>query len=58
MLSVGKLQAVKKNCQTKIGFLTQTFKLKAEIDMHKNIDLFVVTIIYKNFNKKLINYKK
>jgi hypothetical protein len=58
MLSVGKLRALKKIVKTKIGFITQTFKLKTEIDMHKTIDLFIVTMFYKNFTKKLINYKK
>jgi hypothetical protein len=49
MLSVGKLRALKKNLQTKIWFITQTFKLKTKIDMHKTIDLFIVTMVYKNF---------
>jgi hypothetical protein len=52
VLLVAKLRAVKKYCQTKIGFLTQTFKLKTKIDIYKTIDLFIVTMFLKSFYKK------
>ena len=58
LLSAGNFEQLKKCLHTKIGFLTQTFKLKTEIDMYKTIDLFIVTMFYKNFNKKVLNFKR
>jgi hypothetical protein len=49
---------VKKIVKTKIGFITQTFKLKTKIDMQKTIDLFIVTMVLKSFNKKVLNFKR
>jgi hypothetical protein len=51
MLSAGNFEQLKKMCHTKICFLTQIFKLKTEIDMHKNM-------VVKSFNKKVLNFKK